>query len=178
MSPWWALLLSGGEGETSYRHNLVRRKMETMQGMLLTTCAQRGTVCQIFISTGLIHKSWTANVGEPTLSLLRSAKGCRISRKVELRLCPPEAPPQIPPPANNFSGLCAQSSLPNMARQDGIPGSGLPNPNLQQLPGQTPGPGYHPQQGKEGCLVSNWKQKMHWESLLELWTLKFGVLQT
>lgn len=86
--------------------------------------------------------------------------------------------PQIPPPANNFSGLCAQSSLPNMARQDGIPGSGLPNPNLQQLPGQTPGPGYHPQQGKEGCLVSNWKQKMHWESLLELWTLKFGVLQT
>ncbi|XP_035180685.1 protein transport protein Sec24D-like isoform X5 [Oxyura jamaicensis] len=57
---------------------------------------------------------------------------------------------QVPPPANNFSGLSAQPSLPTMARQDGIPGSGPPNPNLQQLPGQPPGPGYHPQQANYG----------------------------
>nr|XP_047922247.1 protein transport protein Sec24D isoform X2 [Anser cygnoides] len=57
---------------------------------------------------------------------------------------------QVSPPANNFSGLCAQPSLPTMARQDGIPGSGPPNPNLQQLPGQPPGPGYHPQQANYG----------------------------
>uniref|UniRef100_A0A803YND1 SEC24 homolog D, COPII coat complex component n=1 Tax=Meleagris gallopavo TaxID=9103 RepID=A0A803YND1_MELGA len=62
--------------------------------------------------------------------------------------------PQIPPPANNFSGLCAQSSLPSMSRQDGMPGSGLPNPNLQQLPGQTPGPGYHPQQANYGLQMA------------------------
>lgn len=62
---------------------------------------------------------------------------------------------QVPPPANN--GLCAQPSLPPMARQDGIPGPGPvpPNPNLQQLSGQPPGPGYHPQQGKEGYLFRN-----------------------
>uniref|UniRef100_A0A8B9P9W2 SEC24 homolog D, COPII coat complex component n=1 Tax=Apteryx owenii TaxID=8824 RepID=A0A8B9P9W2_APTOW len=57
---------------------------------------------------------------------------------------------QIPPPANNVNGLCAQPSLPPMARQDGIPGSGPPNANLQQLPGQPPGPGYHPQQANYG----------------------------
>lgn len=51
-----------------------------MQEVLFTTCAQRGTVCQIFISTGLIHKSWAAGVGEPTLSPSQSAKGHRISR--------------------------------------------------------------------------------------------------
>lgn len=51
-----------------------------MQEALFTTCAQRGTVCQIFISTGLIHKSRATGVGEPTLSLPGSAKGCRISR--------------------------------------------------------------------------------------------------
>ncbi|XP_035745533.1 protein transport protein Sec24D [Egretta garzetta] len=57
---------------------------------------------------------------------------------------------QVPPPANN--GLCAQPSLPPMARQDGIPGPGAvpPNPNLQQLSGQPPGPGYHPQQANYG----------------------------
>lgn len=59
------------------------------QGVLFTTCAQRGTVCQIFISTGLIHKSWTANVGEPTLSLLKAAG---LAEKVVLRLCPPRVP--------------------------------------------------------------------------------------
>uniref|UniRef100_A0A8B9I3S7 SEC24 homolog D, COPII coat complex component n=1 Tax=Anser brachyrhynchus TaxID=132585 RepID=A0A8B9I3S7_9AVES len=61
---------------------------------------------------------------------------------------------QVSPPANNFSGLCAQPSLPTMARQDGIPGSGPPNPNLQQLPGQPPGPGYHPQQVIENDKAS------------------------
>ncbi|KFP67013.1 Protein transport protein Sec24D [Cariama cristata] len=57
---------------------------------------------------------------------------------------------QVPPPANNVNGLCAQSSLPPMARQDGIPGPVPPNPNLQQLSGQPPGPGYHPQQANYG----------------------------
>ncbi|XP_010179067.1 PREDICTED: protein transport protein Sec24D-like, partial [Mesitornis unicolor] len=57
---------------------------------------------------------------------------------------------QVPPSASNVNGLCAQSSLPPMARQDGIPGSVPPNPNLQQLSGQPPGPGYHPQQGHYG----------------------------
>ncbi|PKU42510.1 protein transport protein sec24d [Limosa lapponica baueri] len=58
---------------------------------------------------------------------------------------------QVPPPANNVNGLCAQPSLPPMARQDGIPGPIPPNPNLQQLSGQPPGPGYHPQQGIVIC---------------------------
>ncbi|NWX84605.1 SC24D protein, partial [Nothoprocta pentlandii] len=57
---------------------------------------------------------------------------------------------QIPPPANNVNGICAQPSLPPMARQDGIPGSGPPNANLQQLSGQPPGPGYHPQHANYG----------------------------
>ncbi|KAM6362410.1 LOW QUALITY PROTEIN: protein transport protein Sec24D [Alca torda] len=57
---------------------------------------------------------------------------------------------QVPPPANNGSGLCAQPPLPPMARQDGIPGPVPPNPNLQQLSGQPPGPGYHPQQANYG----------------------------
>ncbi|XP_019389592.1 PREDICTED: protein transport protein Sec24D isoform X1 [Crocodylus porosus] len=57
---------------------------------------------------------------------------------------PPGA--QIPPtPANNLNGICTPPSLPPLAMQDGIPGSGPPNANLQQLPGQPPGPGYHPQ---------------------------------
>ncbi|XP_068010030.1 protein transport protein Sec24D isoform X1 [Melanerpes formicivorus] len=56
--------------------------------------------------------------------------------------------PQVPPPAVN--SLCAQPSLPPMARQDGIPGPVPPNPNLQQLSGQPPGPGYPPQQAKYG----------------------------
>jgi len=75
---------------------------------------------------------------------------------------------QVPPPANNVNGLCAQASLPPVARQDGIPGPVPSNPNLQQLSGQPPGPGYHPQQGKEGCLLCSWKQNMHGESLVEL----------
>ncbi|NWU63887.1 SC24D protein, partial [Pterocles burchelli] len=57
---------------------------------------------------------------------------------------------RVPPPANNVNGLCAQPSLPPNARQDGIPGSVPPNPNLQQLSGQPPGPGYHPQQASYG----------------------------
>ncbi|XP_054248144.1 protein transport protein Sec24D isoform X2 [Indicator indicator] len=52
--------------------------------------------------------------------------------------------PQVPPPAVN--SLCAHPSLPPMARQDGIPGSVPPNPNLQQ----PPGPGYPPQQANYG----------------------------
>ncbi|NXN12792.1 SC24D protein, partial [Indicator maculatus] len=56
--------------------------------------------------------------------------------------------PQVPPPAVN--SLCAHPSLPPLARQDGIPGSVPPNPNLQQLSGQPPGPGYPPQQANYG----------------------------
>lgn len=62
---------------------------------------------------------------------------------------------QVPPPANNVNGRCAQPSLSPMARQDEIPGPLPANPNLQQFSGQPPGPGYHPQQGKEGCLLRN-----------------------
>ncbi|KAF1466984.1 Protein transport protein Sec24D, partial [Megadyptes antipodes antipodes] len=57
---------------------------------------------------------------------------------------------QVPPPANNVNGLCAQPSLPPVARQDGIPGPVPPDPNLQQLSGQPPGPGYHPQPANYG----------------------------
>ncbi|NXD84198.1 SC24D protein, partial [Halcyon senegalensis] len=57
---------------------------------------------------------------------------------------------QVPPPANNVNGLYASPSLPPMARQDGIPGPVPPNPNLQQLSGQPPGHGYHPQQTNYG----------------------------
>ncbi|XP_074983719.1 protein transport protein Sec24D isoform X2 [Caretta caretta] len=75
--------------------------------------------------------------------------------------CPPPPPTQqqmalppgsqIPPaPANNLNGVCTPSSLPPVAMQDGIPGSVPPNANLQQLPGQPPVPGYHPQQANYG----------------------------
>ncbi|KAM6269591.1 protein transport protein Sec24D [Porphyrio hochstetteri] len=57
---------------------------------------------------------------------------------------------QVHPPANNVNGLCAQPSLPPMARQDGLPGPVPPNPNFQQLSAQPPGPGYHPQQVNYG----------------------------
>ncbi|NXL63591.1 SC24D protein, partial [Chordeiles acutipennis] len=57
---------------------------------------------------------------------------------------------QVPPPANNGNGLCAQPSLPPMARQDGIAGPVPPNANLQQLSGQPPGRGYLPQQANYG----------------------------
>ncbi|NXP70010.1 SC24D protein, partial [Ramphastos sulfuratus] len=56
--------------------------------------------------------------------------------------------PQLPPPAVN--SLCAQPSLPPVARQDGMPAPVPPNPNLQQLPGQPPGPGYPLQQANYG----------------------------
>ncbi|KAM7167911.1 protein transport protein Sec24D [Macrochelys suwanniensis] len=58
---------------------------------------------------------------------------------------------KIPPaPANNLNGVCTPPSLPPMAMQDGIPGSVPPNANLQQLPGQPPVPGYHPQHATYG----------------------------
>ncbi|KAG6933881.1 SEC24 -like protein D, COPII coat complex component, partial [Chelydra serpentina] len=58
---------------------------------------------------------------------------------------------KIPPaPANNLNGVCTPPSLPPMAMQDGIPGSVPPNANLQQLPGQPPVPGYHPQHANYG----------------------------
>ncbi|XP_033369745.1 protein transport protein Sec24D isoform X1 [Parus major] len=62
----------------------------------------------------------------------------------------PPAPQLPPPPANSVNGLCAQPALPPVARQGGIPGPVPPNPNLQHLPGQPPGPGYHPQQANYG----------------------------
>ncbi|XP_073197092.1 protein transport protein Sec24D isoform X2 [Lepidochelys kempii] len=75
--------------------------------------------------------------------------------------CPPPPPTQqqmalppgsqIPPaPANNLNGVCTPPSLPPVAMQDGIPGSVPPNANLQQLPGQPPVPGYHPQHANYG----------------------------
>ncbi|TFK16184.1 POU domain, class 4, transcription factor 2 [Platysternon megacephalum] len=75
--------------------------------------------------------------------------------------CPPPPPTQqqmaLPPgspispaPANNLNGVCTPPSLPPMARQDGIPGAVPPNANLQQLPGQPPVPGYHPQHANYG----------------------------
>ncbi|OPJ75774.1 protein transport protein Sec24D [Patagioenas fasciata monilis] len=57
---------------------------------------------------------------------------------------------QVPPLANNVNGLGAPPSLPPMARQDGITGSLPPNPNL----GQSPGPGYHPQQANYGTQMA------------------------
>lgn len=77
----------------------------------------------------------------------------------------PPAPQLPPPPANSANGLSAQPALPPVARQGGVPGPVPPNPNLQHLPGQPPGPGYHPQQGREGCLLCAWKQRCrsnHW----------------
>ncbi|NXP16314.1 SC24D protein, partial [Scytalopus superciliaris] len=59
--------------------------------------------------------------------------------------------PQIPPPpTNSVNGPSAQPSLPPGARQGGIPGPVPPNPNLQHMPGQPLGPGYHPQQANYG----------------------------
>ncbi|XP_005290354.2 protein transport protein Sec24D isoform X2 [Chrysemys picta bellii] len=55
-----------------------------------------------------------------------------------------------PAPANNLNGVCTPPSLPPMAMQDGIPGSVPSNANLQQLPGQPPVPGYHPQHANYG----------------------------
>lgn len=57
------------------------KKNGSVQEVLFTTCAQKGTVCQIFIPTGLVYKSWAADVGEPPLSLPGSAKGCWIKRE-------------------------------------------------------------------------------------------------
>ncbi|XP_071609610.1 protein transport protein Sec24D isoform X2 [Heliangelus exortis] len=60
---------------------------------------------------------------------------------------------QVPPPANNANGLCAQT-LPPVARYDGILGPVPPNSNMQQLSGQPPGPGYHPQQANYGPQIA------------------------
>ncbi|KAF2987703.1 hypothetical protein EK904_004854, partial [Melospiza melodia maxima] len=62
----------------------------------------------------------------------------------------PPAAQLPPPPANSANGLCAQPVLPPVARQGAVPGPVPPNPNLQHLPGQPPGPGYHPQQANYG----------------------------
>lgn len=80
----------------------------------------------------------------------------------------PPAPQLPPPPANSVNGLCAQPALPPMARQGGMPAPVPPNANPQHLPGQPPGPGYHPQQGREGCLLPDGKQSVQAQSLLEL----------
>lgn len=62
------------------------KKNGSVQEVLFTTCAQKGTVCQIFISSGLGHKSGAADVAELTLSLPGSTKGCWIKRLGVLRL--------------------------------------------------------------------------------------------
>lgn len=50
------------------------KENRSVQEVLFTTCEQKGTVCQIFISTGLVHKSRAADVGELPLSLPGSTK--------------------------------------------------------------------------------------------------------
>lgn len=84
----------------------------------------------------------------------------------------PPAPQLPPPPANSVNGFGAQPALPPMARQGAIPGPAPPNPNLQHLPGQPPGPGYHPQQGREGCWLCDWKQSLQAQPLVELYPLR------
>lgn len=54
----------------------------SVQQVLFTSCAQKGTVCQIFISTGLVRKSRAADVAELHLSLPGSAKGWWIKREL------------------------------------------------------------------------------------------------
>lgn len=80
-------------------------------------------------------------------------QGPRLPPPTQQQMGLPPGAQLPPPPANSVNGLCAQPALPPMARQGGISGPVPPNPNLQQLPGQPPGPGYHPQQGREGCYV-------------------------
>nr|XP_021410654.1 protein transport protein Sec24D isoform X1 [Lonchura striata domestica] len=77
-------------------------------------------------------------------------QGPRVLPSAQQQMGLPPAPQLPPPPANSVNGLCAQPALPPMARQGGIPGPVPPNPNLQHLPGQPPGPGYHPQQANYG----------------------------
>ncbi|NXY12993.1 SC24D protein, partial [Atrichornis clamosus] len=79
-----------------------------------------------------------------------SFQGPRLPPPTQQQMGLPPGPQVPPPPANSVNGLCAQPSLPPMARQDGIPGPVPSNPNLQQLAGQLPGPGYHPQQANYG----------------------------
>lgn len=59
----------------------VWKKNGSVQEVLFPTCVQKGTVCQIFIATGLVHKSQAADVGELPLSLPGSAKSCWIKRE-------------------------------------------------------------------------------------------------
>ncbi|XP_057285896.1 protein transport protein Sec24D isoform X2 [Pezoporus wallicus] len=61
---------------------------------------------------------------------------------------------QVPPPANNLNGLCAQPLVPPIARQGGIPGPVSPSPYLQQLSAQSSAPGYHPQQSNYGLQMA------------------------
>uniref|UniRef100_A0A8C9KUT6 SEC24 homolog D, COPII coat complex component n=1 Tax=Serinus canaria TaxID=9135 RepID=A0A8C9KUT6_SERCA len=77
-------------------------------------------------------------------------QGPRLLPPSQQQMGLPPAAQLPPPPANSVNGLCAQPALPPMARQGGIPGPVPPNPNLQHLPGQPPGPGYHPQQANYG----------------------------
>lgn len=65
---------------------LIWKKNGSVQEVLYTTCAQKGTVCQIFISSGLVHKSGAADAAELPLSLPGSTKGCWIKRLTVLRL--------------------------------------------------------------------------------------------
>ncbi|KAJ7327018.1 hypothetical protein JRQ81_016777 [Phrynocephalus forsythii] len=60
--------------------------------------------------------------------------------------------PQISPPAsNNLNSQGSPPSLPPVARQEGMPGSGPLNTNLpQQFPSEPPGPGFPPQYGNYG----------------------------
>lgn len=62
------------------------KKNGSVQELLFTTCAQKAPVCQIFISSGLVHKSGAADVAELPLSLPGSTKGCWIKRLIVLKL--------------------------------------------------------------------------------------------
>lgn len=62
------------------------KKNGSVTEVLFTTCAQKGTICQIFISPGLVHKSGAADVAELPLSLPGSTKGFWIKRLRLLRL--------------------------------------------------------------------------------------------
>uniref|UniRef100_A0A8C3M8G8 Uncharacterized protein n=1 Tax=Geospiza parvula TaxID=87175 RepID=A0A8C3M8G8_GEOPR len=77
-------------------------------------------------------------------------QGPRLLPPSQQQMGLPPAAQLPPPPANSVNGLGAQPPLPPVARQGGVPGPVPPHPNLQHLPGQPPGPGYHPQQANYG----------------------------
>jgi len=45
------------QGIVKLQAQSIWKKNRSVQEVLFTTCAQEGTVCQIFISTGLVHTS-------------------------------------------------------------------------------------------------------------------------